>query len=405
MQTTPDCQSRASNVTARLLRQSTLLFVVAVACGGVLDPPRTSGESHFLRQCQGSCADGLSCISNVCTRPCIIDQSSCAELAKAAICTDQSIEPGKVAVCDQACEGASDCVGLGADFACEAGFCRAPAIMNGSGGTSGGSTGKGSGGATAGSSSGGRSAQGGAAAQGGEQGDAGAGLGGLSGGGGGSTLPAVIACPPGAESDGFDPIRHRLHGDIVEIDIAHSGGCAQHEYRLCYEGFAESYPVQVGLRLLHAANGDTCEAYIYKSLQFDLQPLAEAYARLYQTKDDIVLTSYGTYAFGNPSCENRTRAAADQVSQAVRWASLGSPVIDQPACTEDSDCSWVSTNVSCSLGCGAPVGSGSTAELEDGLAKVERETCEDFTTSCPMLFQPPCAPPRALTCALGECVP
>ena len=68
-------------------------------CGGSLGS-ETGGESHFLIYCDDSCGAGLSCISGVCTRGCVVDEDSCADLHPEAECTDASIEPGEVAVCD-----------------------------------------------------------------------------------------------------------------------------------------------------------------------------------------------------------------------------------------------------------------------------------------------------------------
>jgi len=411
-------ESKVSSV-GRVLWRASALATLAVACGGVLDTPRTSGESHFLRSCEKSCGGGLSCISNLCTRSCIVDQSSCTDLAKAAVCTDKSIEPGKVAVCDQPCERRSDCTALGPDFSCEMGFCRAPALSMGSG--SGGSTSVSSGGTSMSSGGvpvpagawglggGGVPVPGGTWTGGGEPSEAGAGFGGSAGGDGepiGSMkLFPAMQCPANAKSDEFDLIRHRLYGDVLQLEIGHTGGCAEHEYTLCYEGeFVGSSPVQVELRLLHNANGDTCQTYSTQSLITTLDGLAEAYALRYQKTSDIVLTTYGTYAFGTPECEARTRAASDQIAQALRWSQMGPPAVAHPTCASDDDCNWVSTNVSCSVGCGAPLGSVRTVTFERFLGRIDQHTCKDFSSSCPMLPQPPCAPPRALSCTGGECM-
>lgn len=95
------------------------------ACGGVTNVPTVGGESHFLRECGDGCGKGLECISNVCTRSCLVGKDACDDLATGAECTAASIEPGAVAVCDLACDSATDCARLdGADWACDGGFCR-----------------------------------------------------------------------------------------------------------------------------------------------------------------------------------------------------------------------------------------------------------------------------------------
>ena len=101
------------------------LAVLAGACGGTTaNTPSLGSESHFLAHCAGSCGDGLDCIGGICTRACLTASSSCADLAPDASCTDQSVEPGAVAVCDVACTVQSDCARLGANYTCQGSFCR-----------------------------------------------------------------------------------------------------------------------------------------------------------------------------------------------------------------------------------------------------------------------------------------
>jgi hypothetical protein len=104
--------------------------LLLVACGGVVGKPNSGGESHFLRHCQTTCAAGLECISGLCTRACLVGQDSCEDLASDASCTDRSIEPGAVAVCDLECASNRGCSALGEGFICEDGFCRGPALGN-----------------------------------------------------------------------------------------------------------------------------------------------------------------------------------------------------------------------------------------------------------------------------------
>lgn len=104
------------------------LAVLAGACGGAAgNTPWLGSESHFLERCQGSCSGGLDCIGGICTRACLIASSSCTELAPSASCTDQSVEPGAVAVCDVACSARSECSALGDGYSCDGAFCRASA--------------------------------------------------------------------------------------------------------------------------------------------------------------------------------------------------------------------------------------------------------------------------------------
>jgi Kunitz/Bovine pancreatic trypsin inhibitor domain len=137
---------------------TTLALLWLAACGGAVGSPTVGGESHFLRHCGDGCGPGLECVSDVCTRGCRVDSGSCSDLAASARCTNESVEPGELAVCDLSCEKPADCRVLGADFECDSGFCRGPARVgqggSGGGGASGaGTTGGSSGAGTTGGSS------------------------------------------------------------------------------------------------------------------------------------------------------------------------------------------------------------------------------------------------------------
>ena len=141
-------------------RYAVLAFLLA-ACGGVTTTPKEGGESHFLRECGDDCGKGLSCVSGLCTRSCLVGRDSCVDLASDARCTDTSIEPGVVAVCDVGCQSDPDCSKLGADFGCITGFCRAGGPP--SGGLGGATSSSGLGGATSSSGSGGATSSSGTA--------------------------------------------------------------------------------------------------------------------------------------------------------------------------------------------------------------------------------------------------
>jgi hypothetical protein len=92
-----------------------------------------------LRHCFEGCGS-LECVSDICTRSCRVDGGSCADLSPQARCTNTSVEPGAIAVCDLSCSGAADCGALGEGFACDGGFCRSstPPANGGGGGGGGG---------------------------------------------------------------------------------------------------------------------------------------------------------------------------------------------------------------------------------------------------------------------------
>jgi hypothetical protein len=118
----------------RLNRAALVVVLWLAACGGMLGKPTAGGESHFLRHCSEGCGE-LDCVADICTRSCLVDESSCSDLSPRASCTNASVEPGAVAVCDLTCSRDLDCAGLGDAFACSDGFCRsAVAAPTGAGG-------------------------------------------------------------------------------------------------------------------------------------------------------------------------------------------------------------------------------------------------------------------------------
>jgi hypothetical protein len=102
-----------------------VLAALAASCGGATQSTTVAGsESHFLTRCNESCGGGLACIGGLCTKGCLTSSDTCSELDSRAICTNRSVEPGQLAVCDVPCPEDDACAGLGARFACEGAFCR-----------------------------------------------------------------------------------------------------------------------------------------------------------------------------------------------------------------------------------------------------------------------------------------
>ncbi len=82
---------------------------------------------------------------------------------------------------------------------------------------------------------------------------------------------------PRAEVTGW-----RADGDWMLVEAWRSGGCEEWTYSLCWDGaFAESWPVQVWLTLQDEGPPDPCEAEVEELLEFNLQPLRQAYQDAY----------------------------------------------------------------------------------------------------------------------------
>lgn len=73
-----------------------------------------------------------------------------------------------------------------------------------------------------------------------------------------------------------------VSGDLAQLRVAYSGGCAVHHFDLiAFGGWQESSPVQISAFLSHDGNGDVCEAWLTRDLLFDLRPLKRAYQETY----------------------------------------------------------------------------------------------------------------------------
>lgn len=91
--------------------------------------PAESDQTRFLSPCDRFCVGGLDCVEGLCTRTCSPDRdagSACPSWMPGAECRPGSSSESP-AVCDVSCSGSADCVPLGAGYACESGYCRAPA--------------------------------------------------------------------------------------------------------------------------------------------------------------------------------------------------------------------------------------------------------------------------------------
>lgn len=84
-----------------------------------------------------------------------------------------------------------------------------------------------------------------------------------------------------------------LDKDILNFTVGYSGGCRQHFIELfAMKEIAKSNPAQVTIKLSHFANGDMCEAYITRKVQFDLTPLKQFLKSNYGINDKVILIIY-----------------------------------------------------------------------------------------------------------------
>ena len=122
-------------------------------------------------------------------------------------------------------------------------------------------------------------------------------------GGSGSSDPGTgpvdsVGFPPCSDEEGHaTTIAHvgpTVDG-VLELSVAYSGGCEEHEFELCWpdQSFMESMPVQAMLEVLHTGPTDDCDAWIEETLYFDVTTMAEAYTVVYASETGEILLRFG----------------------------------------------------------------------------------------------------------------
>ncbi|MCP3057769.1 hypothetical protein LXT21_03150 [Myxococcus sp. K38C18041901] len=78
-----------------------------------------------------------------------------------------------------------------------------------------------------------------------------------------------------------DPINiesAKIEGNVLTLNVAHGGGCAEHTYELAWDGNLQSKagatPV-ANLVLIHDGHGDRCKAMKFAELRFDVSAIAK----------------------------------------------------------------------------------------------------------------------------------
>ena len=74
-----------------------------------------------------------------------------------------------------------------------------------------------------------------------------------------------------------------IEGDTLTLSVSYGGGCETHEFALLAEpAFMESFPVQLGISIVHNANLDFCERWVEEAYHFDLTPIKKKYQEAYK---------------------------------------------------------------------------------------------------------------------------
>ena len=102
---------------------------------------------------------------------------------------------------------------------------------------------------------------------------------------GSGLVPAVVAFSPTTAGWPADPLtldEVRVDGPILSFVAAYGGGCEEHSIDVvAWNGWLESFPVQVGAIAAHDGHSDPCDALVRSRRQFDLTPLRRAYEASY----------------------------------------------------------------------------------------------------------------------------
>lgn len=94
--------------------------------------------------------------------------------------------------------------------------------------------------------------------------------------------------------------------DLLNITVGYSGGCRDHLIELfALKEIEKSNPAKVTLYISHFANGDMCEAYVTRKMQFDLTQLKQFLKSNYNITDRVTLIIYDTSGrpLKNPSVD------------------------------------------------------------------------------------------------------
>ena len=104
--------------------------------------------------------------------------------------------------------------------------------------------------------------------------------------------PVVVStsCPGDLPKDAYQLTTAELEGEMIALTLGYGVGCRTHRFHACWDGrFAESFPPQTWIAFHHDADGDTCEAFITKTVYVDVSPLLRAYKTSYGSSGPLVM--------------------------------------------------------------------------------------------------------------------
>lgn len=85
-----------------------------------------------------------------------------------------------------------------------------------------------------------------------------------------------------------------IENNLLSLSVSYGGGCRDHIIDLyAYAGILKSNPPQMNLVLSHNANGDMCEAYVTRTIKFDLSKIKEYLGGLVGVTGTVILNING----------------------------------------------------------------------------------------------------------------
>ncbi|SET37518.1 hypothetical protein SAMN05443572_10258 [Myxococcus fulvus] len=110
--------------------------------------------------------------------------------------------------------------------------------------------------------------------------------------------PLVVKADPEPQ----DPINienAKVEGNVLTLNVAHGGGCAEHTYELAWDGQLQSKagatPV-ANLVLIHDGHGDRCKAMKFAELRFDVSAISQAQSGQGSARGTVDLSLLGVSA-------------------------------------------------------------------------------------------------------------
>lgn len=99
------------------------------------------------------------------------------------------------------------------------------------------------------------------------------------------------------DSDAYELGEIEIEDDVLKIEVRYAGGAEEHLFALYWNGIMlRSYPGQIHVFLKHDAQDDMAEAYLTRTLEFDLTTLNKPVViHIHGNDGDPITVQYGEH--------------------------------------------------------------------------------------------------------------